>query len=104
MNSKTEPSLFDSVMETNYLKLASEHRTSLHSASVKTVCTDILGDINPESFTCLDLSGCTVLFPYSGQHGRNLVNCCVVSLDQYCHVLCMCKCDWGGLLNLMKTK
>lgn len=26
----------------------------------------------------------------------------MVSVDQYCHVLCMCKCDSGGLLNLMK--
>lgn len=51
---------------------------------------------------CSNLSCCTVLFPYSDWHGRNLVNCFVVSVDQYCHVLCVCKCDLGGLLNLME--
>lgn len=101
MNFKTEAFLFDfKLSETGVRTIGLQYSLQFQQLSVKIVCTDI----NPESLPRLDLFGCALLFPYSGQHSRNLVNCCVVSLGQYFHVLCMYKWDLGGLLNLMKTK
>lgn len=58
----------------------------------------LLGGENPLNILAFIISLCTVMFPYSD--GRKPgENCFVVSVGQYCHVLCVYKMFWEELKN-----